>query len=804
MTAGANLFLQLLGEAGVKSAPAKTIRAVGIDLGTTNSTISEVVWNAEAGAPEAVRTLDVDQKTPMGLYTHVLVPSMVCLKGRQVWVGEGAKQHRGKMSEPRSDLRRNKNIFWECKNQMGETRTYHLAPKGYRSAAEIGGHVLKFLMDAAARANDAPAGSVAVTVPASFRVPQRQDTQKAAQLAGIQLQPGALVDEPIAAFLDYIFSHDISMLKLGETPRNLLVFDFGGGTCDVAIFQVSIPAGGGSIRLAPKAVSRYHRLGGGDIDLAVFHEILIPQILEQNKLTPFDLTYEDKAHILAPAFLSVAESLKIGICKEMSKQIELGRYASAEDKKSVGKRMPGVYECQLKDGRTISLQAPSITALQFEKLMLPFLDRDFLFARETEYRMTCSIFAPLTDALQRAGLEAEDIHCCLMAGSSSFIPQIQEAADAFFANGFVLNFASAEDAKIAVSRGAAYHALAVALTGSPLVRPIAGDSIRLETKREPLELVPAGAQLPYPAEDQWAEVDELTIPETSKIKPLPLKLSLVSGDGLLLFNGIWEVPPPLEKGQKLRFLCRMDQNQTMWFRVSLAASPQNEFEEYEIENPLTNIHFPDSRREEIEELEEKMRTGQIPRKNAADTVFKIAKLTSELGQRERALDLMKKALAEKGGRDLYLLNQMGILCGELRDFERQEKFYLEAAKYGEAGAPLFNLALSKWKQGLIDEGIRHVEAAMGREKDPAYLVLRSILADAKKDPIRRDAWIKESIPLFGSVSKMSDFHLGWYMTAAGRLDDKAQVQAAQEEQKKRRTVKAVDAFDGFLPDRGES
>jgi len=77
MTAGANLFLQLLGEAGVKSAPAKTIRAVGIDLGTTNSTISEVVWNAEAGAPEAVRTLDVDQKTPMGLYTHVLVPDQV-------------------------------------------------------------------------------------------------------------------------------------------------------------------------------------------------------------------------------------------------------------------------------------------------------------------------------------------------------------------------------------------------------------------------------------------------------------------------------------------------------------------------------------------------------------------------------------------------------------------------------------------------------------------------------------------------------------------------------------------------------
>ena len=237
-------FRQFLASRGRTSSPPADVRVIGIDLGTSNSTISEVVWKAGRQAPESVRTLDVDQDTPSGLYTSPLLPSVVCVRDGKRLVGEGAKVLRGRMGDESVGSARNRDIFWECKNLMGIQRTYQQAPQGFRSPAEIGGHILRFLLDAARKDAPAPIARTVVTVPASFRIAQREDTRKAANLAGISIGPGDLMDEPTAVFLDYLFSHDISRLELAAGPKNILVFDFGGGTCDVAVFKVSTAAGG--------------------------------------------------------------------------------------------------------------------------------------------------------------------------------------------------------------------------------------------------------------------------------------------------------------------------------------------------------------------------------------------------------------------------------------------------------------------------------------------------------------------------------------------------------------------------------
>lgn len=596
-----NHFLTLLASRGIAKPPKEDIRVIGMDLGTTISTVSELVWKAGQQSPEPVRTLDVDQETASGRHTSPMIPSIVCVQQGATLVGEGAKVLRGRMADHSFGLKPGRDIFWECKNHMGLTRTYHQAPEGFRSAKEIGAHVLKFLLAAARNESPTPVARSIVTVPASFRIPQRQDTQKAAELAGITVAPGDLVDEPVAAFLDYIFSHDIRQLELAAAPKSVLVFDFGGGTCDVAIFKVAIAASG-QIKMAPLTVSRYHRLGGGDLDAAIVHEILIPQIVTQNNLAPFDLSYEDKAFCIMPALLSIAESLKIGLCKEISRLIKLGRYPDGEDRKTVFKRNPGVTECLLKDGRTLKLNAPVLTATDFEKLLTPFLDRDFLFARETEYRMTCSIFAPLTDALNRAGLSAEDIAVCLMAGSSSFIPKIQQELDQFFTGGFLLNFATPEDAKLAISRGAAYHALALHLTGAGVVQPVTADAVLLQTNKGPAEIVPDATALPYPGPDKWATVPDLKVPQFPPDEPRYLKLELVTPDQMRLFTGSWLVPKEVRRGTPLRFQYQIDANQILRIRLNAASAPADDFWEWEIENPLVNIEYTESKREEIEDL----------------------------------------------------------------------------------------------------------------------------------------------------------------------------------------------------------
>lgn len=259
-----NHFLNLLKSRGISEPPKQTVRCVGIDLGTTNSTVSDIVWNKGQPAPNPVRTLAVDQETPNGRHTSPMAPSIVYVLDTGPLVGEGAKVHRGRMADQSSGLKQGENIFWECKNHMGLKRTYHKAPEGYRSAKEIGGHVLSFLRHSAEQEDPLSISRTAVTVPASFRSNQRNDTQEAAGIAGIKTDPGDLVDEPVAAFLDYLFSHDTSKLELTGSPKNVLVFDFGGGTCDVAIFKMFIDKPSGQINMAPLTVSRYHRLGGGD------------------------------------------------------------------------------------------------------------------------------------------------------------------------------------------------------------------------------------------------------------------------------------------------------------------------------------------------------------------------------------------------------------------------------------------------------------------------------------------------------------------------------------------------------------
>lgn len=113
-------------EVGKKNKP---IRVLGIDLGTTNSTIAEIKWNFKQHSPIVVRCLEVEQDTLEGQYTHFLVPSVVTIYRDKVYIGEGAKRLRA--LSPEFGFVQNKNIFYECKNDMGVQRTYHMAPEGF-------------------------------------------------------------------------------------------------------------------------------------------------------------------------------------------------------------------------------------------------------------------------------------------------------------------------------------------------------------------------------------------------------------------------------------------------------------------------------------------------------------------------------------------------------------------------------------------------------------------------------------------------------------------------------------------------
>jgi molecular chaperone DnaK (HSP70) len=420
------------------------------------------------------------------------VPSAVAIHDGKVIVGEGARRLLARAAE--LGLEREKSLFLECKNDMGIQRTYHRAPEGFRCAAEIGAKVLSFLKEAAGLQNPTPVDRTVVTVPASFQAAQRLDTVKAASLAGIPVSGGDLLDEPIAAFIDYLLCRPGELAEALKRPKKLLVFDFGGGTCDVAVLQLDRRDGGG-LQVSPLAVSRYHRLGGGDLDRAIVFEVLLPQLLEQNKLGPHDLTYEDKKHFVEPACLAIAEALKIGLCAEICRLDSFGQYTDA-DKTTIVKRQPGLHVCPV-GHRTLQLQSPGLSAAQFESLLEPFLEKDLLYARETEYRLVCSIFAPIQDALDRCRLEPQDLDFVLLAGGSSLIPQVARAVARHFPASRCLSYPDRDSLQLAVARGAAWHSLALALFGRSFFQIVTPDRIAIRTSSGAFELIPKGLRFPF-------------------------------------------------------------------------------------------------------------------------------------------------------------------------------------------------------------------------------------------------------------------------------------------------------------------
>jgi len=204
-------------------------RAVGIDLGTTNSVIAVL----EGGDPTVVANAEGGRTTP----------SIVSFKDGEVLVGEVAK--RQAITNPDQTVR-------SVKRQIGSDWSIDIDGKQY-TAQEISARILmKLKRDAESYLGDTVTDAV-ITVPAYFNDAQRQATKEAGQIAGLNVL--RIINEPTAAALAYGLER--------KSDETILVFDLGGGTFDVSVLEI----GDGVFEV--KATSGDTQLGGDDWDEAV-------------------------------------------------------------------------------------------------------------------------------------------------------------------------------------------------------------------------------------------------------------------------------------------------------------------------------------------------------------------------------------------------------------------------------------------------------------------------------------------------------------------------------------------------------
>ncbi|TFV54871.1 molecular chaperone DnaK [Geodermatophilus sp. DF01-2] len=212
-------------------------RAVGIDLGTTNS----VVTVLEGGEPTVIANSEGSRTTP----------SVVAFaKNGEVLVGQSAK------NQAVTNVDR---TIRSVKREMGtDWKSAEIDGKKY-TPQEISARVLQKLKRDAETYLGEPVTDAVITVPAYFEDAQRQATKEAGEIAGLNVL--RIVNEPTAAALAY-------GLDKGETEQTILVFDLGGGTFDVSLLEI----GEGVIEV--KATAGDNHLGGDDWDQKIVDHLV--------------------------------------------------------------------------------------------------------------------------------------------------------------------------------------------------------------------------------------------------------------------------------------------------------------------------------------------------------------------------------------------------------------------------------------------------------------------------------------------------------------------------------------------------
>ena len=142
---------------------------------------------------------------------------------------------------------------------------------------------------------------------------------------------------------------------------------------------------------------------------------------------------------------------------------------------------------------------------------------------------------------------------------------------------------------------------------------------------------------------------------------------------------------------------------------------------------------------------------------------------------------------------------MGIICGQMGDYERQERLYREAFRLSPNwGGPLFNLALAKEQQGKIAEAMATIDEVGA--PDAPYLVLKARLADKLRRPTTaRDELLAEAFARFDPTASLDDWALGWYDTGAKLRGDRQREQEARAE-RRRRAAAGAEPVSGVLPE----
>jgi len=641
---------------GPRTSDSRPPFVIGIDLGTTNSLVAIAGFEdttkrlppvQDSGELKSslsefipVRVLQLPQRNLDGtVASHDLFPSIVFqeLAESERFVGMGAR-------EAKFMFRRGQRVFYSVKLDLGTDRDPFypsaVSPE-LNTPVKVSAEILRSMKDAAETVLGRSLSGIpiVITIPASFQSPQRRDTLLSARMAGFDISANCLFDEPCAALLAHMNRRRVQ--QRWNPEETVLVFDFGGGTCDITIIDVSWTPSSQKINLKSLAISRFEQLGGDDIDKHLVHSLLKDEFYRVSGRKEREWGFGERQHRIWSQLAKIAELLKVRFCQELDKVVQASGWTDAGIHSVAIGLPPQTVHTSL---GAVRLDHLSLRWDQFKRVMSPFLDPDSKHDEDREYYRLTSIFTPIYDALEKAKLKRKDITRVLLAGGSSYNPLVEKAIQDFFGEATIER---PEKMDYLVAEGAALHAYWHFVMGHDLLATIAGDTLGLLAEGGVfVPLISAGAPIPFPKDGELLTYTQFRVPRTNMshvdlvicagsaarpVHPVELRLGRGIPAGTPVYlrigldgNKIFTMEAFLPDHPEIRVVERVDNP------LGLLSMTSQERARKELEKTLTRAQAEGTLDQRVEEMEQ------------------LASVLLEMERSEPALDWISRADRSRG------------------------------------------------------------------------------------------------------------------------------------------------------------
>lgn len=751
---------------------------VGIDFGTSTTVVSiasfDQNWNLHC------ESLKLAQKLEDGtIFESERIPTVIAHHRGNILVGEGA-------ARLKYHLKWGRDIWYYFKMELGidygarypESSLADKEPFRILNPKDAGRAFfmyLNILINRYCQEHQLSQNiEYAVSIPASFEANQRKDLCEALEANSMRLKQQSLIDEPNAAFLSYVqeSTHGEKPLPISDlyNPK-ILVFDFGGGTCDISIIEIGKSYDG--VYSKNISISKFEQLGGDDIDRFITYQYLLAAFLANNNKKITDFRTKELEEI-ARRLYKAAEQLKIIINK---------RLASA---------MSGFTVPALKDSPDpVSIESPvrirtsrgelkqdtfGLAPAQLTEAMRIFTAASKFPKKLDGQNAYNNISISIESAIKKARVKKSEIDYALLIGGSAQSPYIQEAVHNILNESEIL---VPRDLQTHVSRGAAIHSLIMNGLGKCLIQPITSEPIIVITKDTGNRvLFPAGTQIPC----DTVTIDDLATTEEGQAR---IELPICVGSPNKLLHNIVIEPPDGMSGFPVNTPVSVTAELNADKLLLISAKCMGIVRMVEPQNPFSNSEMTTEERlifkaERKASLEARRNKGEPSR----EAFINLRRACEKAGKYLKAAETFEKQIEAYPDENSF--NNIGVLYARAGRNDKAIEYYQRALEVSPRDPVVHcNLAMHlKYRDDC--QYRKHIRAAL--EANPAHdvaLIEAASIdeADGKHEEARAKLQRAYDIMMADwRAGELGDYGYSYLVRIATQLGHKDEAQKVRESQ----------------------